>query len=122
MYRISIPFKDYFGNEHEKEYLFQLLPSEVLQLEADTNGGLRTAITDLSNGRDPKDLTKFFSMLVKASYGEISSDGMLFDKSEEVWNKFYRSPAYDQFFMKIMTTDSTAINFINGILPGPTDE
>lgn len=122
MYRINIPFKDYFGGDHEIEYTFQLTTSEVLEIEASTDGSLRSAIEALDHGRDPKDLTNFFSMLVKASYGKISDDGMLFDKSEDVWNRFYRSPAYNIFFMKIITNDSTAINFINGILPNDTEE
>lgn len=121
MYRINIPFKDYFGNDHEKEYMFQLTQSEMLQFEAETDNGLRKTLEALSEGREPNDLVAFFSMMVKASYGEISDDGMIFDKSEDVWNRFYRSPAYDQFFMKLVTTDSTAINFLNGILPGPTE-
>jgi hypothetical protein len=118
MYKISIPFTDFLGNEHEKEYQFNLTESELLELEYKTDGRLRKTLEALSNGStDTVDLAGFFAMFIKAAYGEISADGITFDKDETVWNKFYRSNAYNNLFMQVMTNDEAAINLINGAMP-----
>ena len=113
MYRISIDYTDYLGNKRTKDATFNLTQSEMLEFEAKTDHGLRKLIKSIMDEHDDLDITNFMVSFVKASYGEITPDGSMFDKSEEVWNRFYRSPAYDKFFMKVMTEDDAAMEFIN---------
>ena len=118
MYSVELTFKDFLGNERTGTYTFHLSESELLELEYKTNGELKRTLTALSEGmHDPEALTGFFTMFIKAAYGEMSSDGLTFDKTEEIWNKFYRSNAYNDLFMKVMTDDNAAIDLINGTMP-----
>lgn len=113
MYRTKIEYEDFLGNPREKEVTFHLSESELLEFEAKTDHGLRKMIDSILEDHDELDITNFMVAFVKASYGEISQDGSIFDKSDDVWNKFYRSPAYDKFFMKVMTDEEASIEFIN---------
>lgn len=117
MYSVDITFKDFLGNERTNTYCFHLSESELLELEYRTNGELKRTLDNLSKGTyDTESLVGFFTMFIKAAYGEVSADGLTFDKTEDVWNKFYRSNAYNEFFMKICTDDNAAIDLINGAM------
>lgn len=113
MYKTTISYDDFLGNPRVKEATFHLSESELLQFEAETDHGLRKMITIILEDHDDLDITRFMLAFVKASYGEISPDGSIFDKSDDVWNRFYRSPAFDKFFMKVMTDGDEAVEFIN---------
>lgn len=118
MYSIEIPFKDFLGQDRIGKYTFHLSESELLELEYKTGGELRRTLNVLSEGTENTvDLAGFFAMFIKAAYGEMSPDGLTFDKTEEIWNRFYRSNAYNELFMKVMTDDNSAIDLINGSMP-----
>ena len=117
MYKVNIVSKNFLDIEVEEEFSFNLNRSELLELEARTNGGLRKLINDLSDHHESKDLVAFMSTFIKASYGVLSPDGRRFDKNDDVWEDFYRTNAYDKLFMELITDDEKALRFISNVLP-----
>lgn len=55
--------------------------------------------------------------LIKMSYGRRSEDGSRFRKSEEIWEDFTSSAAYDAFLMSLFENPEEAVSFIVGIMP-----
>ena len=66
---------------------------------------------------DKAGLYKLFEDLIKSSYGQKSEDGLHFRKSDQIWDNFYDSPAYEALFMEIMSDTDAAVSFFKGIMP-----
>lgn len=117
MFVYTCNYVDFLGNEREEIFRFNLSQTELVNYELTTEGGVKQLIEKMIQAQDTPSLTKFTQEFIKASYGEISPDGRRFDKSEELWNKFYRTNAYDELFMKMVTDSQFAIDFIDGVMP-----
>ena len=106
MLKKTITYIDYNGVERTEDFYFNLSKAEVLELEMGTTGGLTEMINKIVAAQDTPTLIKIFKDLVLKAYGEKSTDGRFFNKSEEISNNFMNSPAYDKLFEKL-TTDAT---------------
>ncbi len=53
--------------------------------------------------------------MILTSYGERSSDGSRFNKSEEIRKNFENSIAYAEVFEEILTNENAAAEFASGI-------
>lgn len=62
-------------------------------------------------------LLDFIKRLIRISYGKRSPDGRLFRKSEEIFDDFKFSGAYDEFLWSLFQDTEKAISFMNGIMP-----
>ena len=51
------------------------------------------------------------------AYGQKSADGRRFVKSEELTQEFLQTEAYSELFIKLLTDENAASDFINGIIP-----
>jgi hypothetical protein len=60
------------------------------------------------------DLVKFF---MKTAYGLRSEDGRRFKKSEEIWEDFTQTAAYDEFLFSLFEKPEAAVNFLIEVLP-----
>lgn len=114
----KIKFTDFKGVEREQDYYFHMSKPEVVKWMT-TNGNytLDAVLGRLIKTENVKDLVGEFEFLIKASYGEISLDGISFIKSKEATDKFVQSPAYDELFMELVGDAKKAAAFFNGILP-----
>ena len=125
MYKKTIKYVDYNGNERTEDFYFNLTKVEVINLEINNRAGLLDKFKDMfSLGEDGqvKDLAdkqaiwEFFCNLVDSSYGEKSPDGKRFVKSKEILEAFKQSPAYDEFIYSMFDAKE-ASSFVNGIIP-----
>lgn len=69
------------------------------------------------------DLMKF---VLKLSYGVRSADGEDFDQSDELWEKFTKTAAYDALLFQLFQNEGEAVEFLTGVMPkdlrpGPKD-
>ena len=117
MYKKKIRYVDYFGNVREEEYLFNIDKSEMIQLELDTPGGLKNTLTKIVDKQDIPSLSDFVNRLIKMSYGVVSPDGRKFVKTNEVWEDFRFSAAYDALYTEIITSDDKMTEFIANVFP-----
>ena len=75
----TITYVDYNGVEKTQTYWFNMSRADLLDLEADTEGGWEENLRKLIAEQDGRKAYKFFEKFVKDSYGVKTPDGG-FDK------------------------------------------
>nr|DAN45304.1 MAG TPA: hypothetical protein [Caudoviricetes sp.]DAS21296.1 MAG TPA: hypothetical protein [Caudoviricetes sp.] len=117
MYIKKIKFKDFNDNEREQDFYFNLRKDELAKLSAKYGQNFENNVRTMAMNDDKAGLYKLFEDLIKSSYGQKSEDGLHFRKSDQIWDDFYDSPAYEALFMEIMSDTDAAISFFKGIMP-----
>lgn len=117
MYKQSIKYTDYDGNEREEDFYFNLSKAELLEMQLSTTGGLEKKIQQIIASQDTKEIIDVFKDIIIRSYGVKSADGKRFIKNDEVKDEFIQSEAYSELFMMLATDEKAASAFINGIIP-----
>jgi hypothetical protein len=117
MLKRTITYENFNGVTVTEEHNFNLSQSELMELEAEYEGGLGDALTKIVNANDTKGLIREMKRIILMSYGIKSADGSTFEKSDELRKKFAQSPAYDSLFMELATSENAAVDFIQGIVP-----
>lgn len=117
MIKETITYTDYDGNERTEDFWFHLSKAELTKMELSTPGGLTAYLKRIISAKDGKTIMDTFEDLIFRSYGEKTPDGRRFVKSKELSEAFTQTEAYDVFFMKLVTDDKAAVDFVNGIVP-----
>ena len=117
MYAKTIKYTDFFGTEKSEEFLFNISKSEIFDLQFSTNGGIEAMIRSIISNRDTNEMGKIFKKIILMSYGEVSSDGKKFLKSEERSKEFEQSAAYDALYTELLTNAQAASDFVNNVIP-----
>ena len=117
MLKKSITYMDYNGNELTEDFYFNLSKAEITEMELGTSGGLVEMINKIVAAQDAPSIIKVFKDLILKAYGEKSSDGKRFIKSNELSTAFSQTEAYSNLFMELATDADEAAKFVNGIIP-----
>ena len=80
--------------------------------------------------KDNETIFKVFKDMVLKAYGERTLDGKRFRKVDDngrpLWVAFSETEAYSNLIMELATNTASAVEFVNGVLPGdmnsPKDE
>lgn len=118
MYLRNISYTDFFGNKREDEFCFNLNKAEVIKWLTTTGDyTLDKVLQKVAKERNGKQIIEIFEEMLKMSYGKPSLDGIKFEKSDEIWDDFYRSNAYSKLFTELVTDGAKAADFISKIIP-----
>ena len=117
MLKESITYTDYNGLERTEDYYFNITKNELVKMETGKEGSLSDKLTRIINAKDAHDIIAALDAIMLKAYGEKSSDGRRFIKSDEISEAFSQTPAYDALFEKMLSDSDYAINFVKGILP-----
>lgn len=117
MLKKTITYTDYNGVERTEDFYFNLNKSELVEMELSTEGGLMSKLERLSGDPDGVEIMKIFKDIILKSYGEKSSDGKRFIKSEEISEAFSQTEAYNTLFMELVTDAEKAAEFAEAIIP-----
>ena len=117
MFKKTITYLDYNGQERTEDFYFNLSKSEMIMLESTTPGGYVAMLQRIIDSKDNTALMKTFTDLIKMSYGVKSDDGKRFVKNEQVVDDFMNSAAFDQMFTEFFTDENAASDFAKGIMP-----
>ena len=117
MYKRTLTFKDFNGNERTEDYYFHFSKAELLEMEMGKTGGLENYVNKIVKTQDTPELMKVFKELLLKSYGEKSLDGRRFVKSPELSEAFSQTEAYSMLFMELATDDEKAAEFVNNVIP-----
>lgn len=117
MLKREISYEDFDGNKQTDIFYFNLTKSELVELEADFEGGLEKSITAIAEAKDGATLLAQFKRIILMSYGIKSPDGKRFEKSDKLREEFQQTAAYDQLFIELATDEEAATKFIQGIIP-----
>ena len=117
MLKETITYIDFNDQERTEDFYFNMTRTELIRMEMSKNGSLTGLLTKIVKANDMPDIFEAMEMLILKAYGEKSTDGRFFNKSEEISNNFMNSPAYDKLFEKLTTDATYAYKFLMGILP-----
>lgn len=117
MYKKTITYPDYNGQEIKEDFYFNLTKAEILEMQLEKEGGLAEKIQAIVDSKNVPELIKIFKELILRSYGKKSDDGKRFIKSPELSREFTQTEAYSELFMELATDSDAASAFINGIIP-----
>lgn len=126
MLKKTIKYNDYNGAEREDTFFFNLTQAEITEMELSTEGGLATRIKAIVEAKNTPEIIKIFKKLILQAYGEKSSDGKRFRKTNDngiaLSLEFSETEAYSKLFMELSTDDAAAAEFVNGIIPESLDK
>lgn len=117
MYEKSIKFVDFFGNEKTEKRYFNLSEAEVLDAQFDKKDDFSKLIQGIANTKDTESLGKLFKEIILRSYGEPSPDGIYFNKSKEIRDRFENSALYNALYTELLFDADAASDFINHVIP-----
>lgn len=117
MFKRTVSYKDFDGNQVTEELLFNLSTPELMTLQASCPEGYAKHLQNALETGDKREVVKTIQDLILNSYGEKSSDGRRFVKSEQMKIDFEQSAAYDALFteMLIDKTGQKSIDFVNAL-------
>lgn len=122
MLKKTITYTDYNGMERTEDFYFNLSKAEVTQMELSVDGGLSQMIENIVDSKDNKEIMKIFKDIILKSYGEKSTDGKRFVKSDAISEAFEQTEAFSELFMEIALNEQAAADFVNGILPNSIEK
>lgn len=117
MLKRTIKYTDFNDQEQEGIFYFNLSKSELVELEVSEKGGLGQFIQNVVQAEDYKELVAQFKRLILLAYGEKSTDGTRFIKSDELREQFSQTAAFDVLFVELATDDNAAADFVEGLVP-----
>ena len=118
MFKETITYEDYNGNEQTEDIYFNLTKSELTEMEMTMYGGaLSKHLEKVTQSEDNTELFKLFKFFVLKAYGQKSEDGRRFIKSDELAAEFEQTAVYDALFYKYCSDADAAIRFFKNIIP-----
>lgn len=117
MYKRTIKYIDYDGNERTEDFYFNLSKAELMEMELSIDGGMKAMLEKIISAQDTKKIIEMFKNILLKSYGEKSDDGKRFIKSPELSKAFSETEAYSILFTELAQNSGKAAEFINGIIP-----
>ena len=122
MVKKTITYTDYNGTERTEDFYFNLTEAEAAEMELSVEGGLSNMIDKIAKEKNVPAVVKIFKELLLKTYGEKSTDGRRFIKSEELSTAFSQTEAYSILFMELGTDPEKAAAFMNAIIPASLRE
>lgn len=117
MYKKTIAYTDYFGEEREEDFYFHFSEAELSKMELSRNGGISRFVEKIIQTKDNPKLVDMFEDFILSAYGEKSEDGRRFIKTDELSTAFKQTPAYSILFMQLITDADELARFIKEVVP-----
>lgn len=120
MFKHTIKYVDFDGNNREEDLYFHLSPAEMTQFEYSVKGGMRNLLEKAIKDQDGPTLMQFFVRIVEMAYGRKTNDGRRFEKSREIYDDFAQTNAYNALFMELVTDENFTKKFVDAVFPDMT--
>ncbi len=117
MLKREITYEDFNGVKVTDVFYFNISKPENIEMQVAYEEGLSEVLKRIVVEKDNKNLVKIFKDIVLTAYGEKSTDGKRFIKSDQLREEFSQTAAYSVLFMELATEDNAAVVFLKGILP-----
>lgn len=119
MYKKTLTYEDFEGNEVTKDFYFHLTEAEITEMETSVEGGYGATLQKIAKEKDTTKMIEYMKYLIGKSYGiktefgftKVASDGTPAIRYFEATN------AFSDLFMLLATNDIEAVDFCKGILP-----
>lgn len=128
MLKKTISFEDLDGNTRTEDFYFNISKAEIAKMEITfPDGGFAAYLKRIGEpGPDGKPnaalIMDTFEDFIRKSVGRRHEDGVRFQKSTEITERFMESDAYSVFFMELVTDANKGLAFVKGIFPADLHE
>ena len=122
MLKKPIKYHDYFGNELEENFYFNLNEAEIAEMESKTKGGVVAMINTIIAAENNEEIFSVFKDFILKAYGVIAEDGKRFEKSDELSLAFSQTDAYNQLVQEFMRDSKSAAEFFDKVIPKPKQD
>lgn len=116
MVKKTITYHDLNGNELKDDFYFNINKAELIDMQIEDES-FQSKIQRIIDTKDNRRLQKLVSDLIDKSYGERSSDGIAFLKTEERLARFKATDAYNVLRVELATDADKLTEFVKGIMP-----
>lgn len=116
MFKKTVKYENFLGEEKTKDFYFHLTKSELLELTSSTNG-MEQRVKRMIETKDQVAILQEMRAIVNLAIGVRSEDGETFLKNDTIRAQLMFSPAYDELLMELLTDDNAAAEFIQQMLP-----
>lgn len=124
MFKTTVKYTDFMGNEREEVLRFNLTEMEMKDLMDNDAVFTPAFLSSISDEKDADMMLKVIRKIILSAYGEMSEDGRYFRKSSELMNDFAHSAAYTALLEKVFQSEDENFitNFLYGIFPAKIAE
>ena len=121
MFKKTITYEDFDGNERTEDFYFHLKKSELMEMQLSISGGWTNLLQNIIQEKDSVRLTEFFKEIIAKTYGKKSLDGRRFSKTPEILAEFQETEAYSKLFMELAFDSDAAAEFVENVIPKLTE-
>lgn len=119
MYKKTVTYEDYNGEEQTEDFYFNLNKVEVMELEYSLGPGesITSSFMAIARAEDYGTIISLVKKILLMAYGKKSPDGKRFIKSDELRTAFEQSAAFETIFWEFGTNEEAFAEFFVGVLP-----
>ena len=121
MYKKTITYIDFNDEEVTDTLYFHMTEAELIEMEL-ANNGIQKRYEAAMESNNIYELSQLMKELILRSYGEKSSDGKRFVKTQEMQDAFKASEAYSAFYTELMQSEEASDEFVSNFLPSNLKE
>jgi len=122
MFKTTVKYTDFLGEEREETLRFNLTEIEMQNLSTDEIVFNPALLAAIAKEKDAMAMYKVIQKLILHAYGELSEDGRVFRKSDQIRSDFANSMAYSEFLTQVLSSDTMITNFMLGVFPAKIAE
>ena len=117
MFSREFEYIGYDGQPKKDTYWFNLSEAELYEIELSSIRGFTGEMTKLMKEERTKEIVEAFKGIILSAVGNVSPDGRKFLKNEAIKEDFYRSKAYSQLFVELVSSGEKLAAFLKGAIP-----
>ena len=117
MFSREFEYTGYDGQPKKDTYWFNLTEAELYEIDLSSIRGFTGEMTKLLKEERTKEIVDAFKSIILGAVGSVSADGRKFIKNEEIKEDFYRSKAYSQLFVELVSSGEKLAEFLKAAIP-----
>lgn len=117
MFSREFEYTGYDGKPKKDTYWFNLTEAELYEIDLSSIHGFTGEMNKLLKEERTKEIVDAFKGIILSAVGVVSADGRKFIKNEEIREDFYRSKAYSQLFVELVSSGEKVAEFLKGAIP-----
>ena len=121
MIKKEIEFKTFHTppQTRKETWYFNIDATEMLDLEIGADGavGLSVVLKKLQESESGEEAYRLFNRILKLAVGQVSDDGVQFQKSKDISDRFWQSNASGELLLWLIRNPQKAAEFVVGMFP-----
>lgn len=117
MLKKTITFEDLDGNQVTEDFYFNINKTELIQMQLSVEGGMEARLSQIVASQDGKRIMEIVDDILRQAYGVRSDDNRRFLKSDELFEDFKQTDAYNVLFLELCTDAGASAAFMNALMP-----